>query len=324
MLAHGGLQSQIEQTQTALQKIGVEVEPLRWWDDARQGDLIHNFGVVPLEQIQQARAKKIPIVMTTLFTATCNRGDFKLRLQGSLVKMILKLPFGESIKQQLAWRSFGLCPQNVVGLEAEKRVLELVYGVPADRISVVPLGLPDIFLNARPAHRSEDYLVCAGTITERKNCISLAQLARKTQTPILFVGKPYSEYDPYWTQFNALIDGKWVRHQPHVADPASMIDILQKARGAVIMSRYENWCLAAHEAAACDLPVLLPPLKWARERFGDEAHYFTGNLNRDAEILKEFYERSPAYPAPRIRLYRWKEAAEQLRAIYERVLSTSR
>ena len=32
LLAHGGLQIQIEQTKAALEKIGIEVEYLRFWD----------------------------------------------------------------------------------------------------------------------------------------------------------------------------------------------------------------------------------------------------------------------------------------------------
>jgi glycosyltransferase involved in cell wall biosynthesis len=48
-----------------------------------------------------------------------------------------------------------------------------------------------------------------------------------------------------------------------------MIGLLQRARGFVLNSRFENWSLAAHEAAACGLPLLLPDLPWSREQFGD-------------------------------------------------------
>ena len=323
-LAHGGMQTQVEQTQVGLQSIGLEAEPLRWWDDSQKGDLIHYFGVAPLDHIHHARAKGIPVVMTNLFTSTCNRADSRLRLQGRLIRTMLKLPFGEGIKNQLAWRSFGVCAHNVVGLEAERQVLELVYAVPANQTSVVPLGLPEIFLKAQPGNRSGDYLVSPGTITERKNCIPLARLAHQAQVPMLFVGKPYSENDPYWVDFMKLVDGKWVRHQSHVADPAAMIALLQQARGAVVMSQHENWCLVAHEAAACGVPVLLPSQKWSHERFGAHAHYFTGNLDQDATALREFYERCPSLPAPGIRLFSWTEVAVELKMIYERVLSISR
>lgn len=325
-LAHGGMQTQIEQTQAALLALGVEVEPLRWWDDRQRGDLIHYFGVAPLSQIQHAQDKDMPLVMTNLFTAACNRTEARLRRQGWLVRTILNLPFGEGIKQQLAWRSFNCCAANIVGLAAERRVLELVYGLPRDQVELVPLGLQTIFLEAGPGQRDGDYLLCAGTITQRKNSVALARLARAAQVPVLFVGKPYAETEPYWQEFRALVDGRWVRHQAHVADPAAMVALLKSARGAMVMSDYENWCLTAHEAAACGVPVLLPDQNWSRERFGDQAHYFerVGFSPRNVEILKQFYTAAPGLPAPGIRLFSWADAAVRLKTIYERVLNAGR
>lgn len=325
-LAHGGMQTQIEQTQAALRDLGLEVEPLRWWDDRQRGDVIHYFGVAPLDHIRHARDKGIPLVMTNLFTAACNRTDARLQRQGWLVRAILNLPFGEGVKQQLAWRSFGRCAANVVGLEAERRVLKLVYGIPRDQVAIVPLGLDKTFLEAGPGKRDGDYLLCAGTITQRKNTVALARLARAAKVPILFVGKPYAETEPYWQEFRGLTDGVWVRHQPHVADSAAMVALLKSARGAVVMSEYENWCLTAHEAAACGVPVLLPDQNWSRERFGNQAHYFErpGFTARNVEILKQFYSAAPGLPAPAIELFSWADAARRLQAVYQRVLNAAR
>ena len=307
---------------TALIAAGVEAEPLRWWDDRQRGDLIHYFGAMPLDHIRHARDKGLPVVMTNLFTEACNRSDARLRRQGWMVRTILNLPFGEGIKQQLAWRSFKNCAANVVGLEAERRVLELVYGIPREKVELVPLGLEKIFLDAGQGNRGGEYLLCAGTITQRKNSVALARLARAAQVPILFVGKPYAETESYWQEFRALVDNRWVRHQTHVTDPAAMIALLKSARGAVVMSEYENWCLTAHEAAACGVPVLLPDQNWSRERFGDQANYFDriGFSQRNVEILKQFYAAAPGLPAPAIQLFSWADAADRLKTVYERAL----
>jgi len=48
MLAHGGAQIQIEQTWAALEKLGVIVEPLRWWDETQSGDVLHHFSRIPI------------------------------------------------------------------------------------------------------------------------------------------------------------------------------------------------------------------------------------------------------------------------------------
>ncbi len=68
-LAHGGAQIQIEQTAEALKKAGVEVEPLRWWDAAQRGDLIHHFARMPAEHIRLAQQKNIRVVIAELLTA---------------------------------------------------------------------------------------------------------------------------------------------------------------------------------------------------------------------------------------------------------------
>ena len=224
--------------------------------------------------------------------------------------------------QDLGLNSFAICDQNIVGLEAERRVLDLMYHLPREKTTVVPLGLEKVFLDAQPGDRSGNHLVCAGTITQRKNCIPLAQLALKARVPVLFVGKPYSEKDPYWIEFSRLIDGNWVQYQSHVADPAGMVALLQRSRAAVVMSQYENSCFTAHEAAACGLPVLLPPMRWAYERFGNQARYLKNvTFNQDnIEILRQFYADARELPVPAIKLFGWQDVAVQLQAVYTRAL----
>jgi glycosyltransferase involved in cell wall biosynthesis len=324
LLAHGGVQVQIEQTKKGLETAGLEVDWLRWWDTNQTGDIIHFFGVAPIGYIEQARRKSLKIVQTALFTETCNRSDLRLRMQGALTRAFLSMPAAVGIKRQLNWKSFLLCDMNVVGLEAERQVLEWVHGVPLARISVLPLGLSQEFLAAGPAASRGDGLICVGTITERKNIVPLARMAHEAQVPILFVGKPYDESDPYWIEFAALIDNRWVRHHPHVEDLAELINLYHGVRGSVVMSRYENWCLVAHEAAACGLPLLLPKQKWSWERFGTEASYFSDQGTAEkASQLKAFYEKAATAPAPNINLYSWTEVAQRLIRVYERLLNTS-
>lgn len=322
LLAHGGFQTQIEQTKRALEAIGVKVDFLRWWDSGQSGDLIHFFSAAPMAYLKLARLRQLPVVMTTLLTATCNRSHAQLRRQKCLTRLILALPGGEGVKDQLLWRSYRNCAQNVVGIEAEKQVLEIVYGVPSERISVVPLGLSEGYLRAGSGSRNEAHLISPGTITQRKNSVALAKLALAARSPILFVGKPYDFSDPYWISFQKLIDGEFVRYHPHVESEEEMIRLLQAARGFVLMSDYENWCLAAHEAAACGLPLLVPDQKWSRERFGETARYFSGlDETRNGEALASFYRDAPKLRPPQVNLEGWDAAARKLQALYERHIS---
>ena len=321
-LAHGGFQVQIEETKAALERRGVEVEYLRWWDDRQTGDLIHHFTAPPVAFLEMARGKGIPSVITHLFTSTCNRSPAHLRVQGAITRALLALPGG--IKNQLSWQSFRHADKMIVGLEAESRVLQIVYGLPPDRVALIPLGLHADFLQAGTPSRTEPYLVTTGTITNRKRSIELARMARAAQVPILFVGKPYTAGDAYGREFAELVDNRFVLHRDHVSDRGEMIRLLKSCRGFVIYSQHENWCLAAHEAAACGLPLLVPDQPWSRERFGGEASYLEAKPSaKNAARLRAFYDRCPELPAPKVRLYSWDDTAEKLEACY-RELVTSR
>lgn len=326
LLAHGGANTQVEQTRLALQKEGVDVEFLRWWDEGQRADLIHFFGPPSTSYVNWARLKHLPVITNQLFTGTCNRSVSRLKWQGRMLRLLLAVPFGVGVKQSLGWQAHERASRCVVGLEAERRVLQLVYRVSPERISVVPYGLNDAFLKAGGGPRTESHLICTGTITERKCSIELATLARAAQAPVLFVGKPYSESDPYWTRFKSLIDGQWVKYQAHVESEAKMVSLLQSARGFVLMSWFENWCLSAHEAAACGLPVLLNDQNWSRERFGNGARYFSsiGVSNDNTRILKQFYDDAPRLPASAARQYSWQEVARQLIKVYEQTISDER
>ena len=319
LLAHGGATTQVEQICLALRQEGVDVEFLRWWDEKQSGDLIHFFGAPPIGYLNLARLKRLPVVIHQLFTETCNRPLAKLKWQGRLVHSVLALPFGGGLKQKLGWQAYEKGSHNVVGLAAEQRVLEVVYRVPPEKISLVPCGLNTAFLQAGKGARNEPHLICTGTITERKCSVELAQLARAAQVPVLFVGKPYAETDAYWLRFKSLIDGQWVKYQGHVENEAKMISLLQSARGFVLMSWYENWCLSAHEAAACGLPVLVMDQNWSRERFGGQAHYFSslGVSEDNTNILKRFYADAPGCAAPDVRQYSWAEVARSLIQVYQ-------
>jgi len=205
----------------------------------------------------------------------------------------------------------------LVSLEAEKQILVRSYGVQERSVRTVPLGLKEAFLKAGPGSRTGDYLISHGTIAPVKNSVELARLAIEAQVPVLFIGKPFAAGDSYWEQFRQLVDNHYVRYQPHVASEAEMIGCLQKARGFVLNSRFENWSLAAHEAVACGLPLLLPNLPWSRERFGDQASYFPKEGSaQTVATLRNFYQKSSSLPPPKVRLYSWREVAEILRDAY--------
>ncbi len=324
LLAHGGHQTQIEMTMRAVERAGVEVDRVRWWDSRQTGDLIHLFAPADLTYLSHARLRKLPVVLTTLLGGDLQQSPGKLRRKRWKLRLMPKVPGFRGVNNLLPWQAFHLCALNQVSLAEEKRILEEVYGVPPEKVKVVPIGMSDAYLQARPSGRPGDFLISTATITPRKRSVETARLARAARVPILFVGKPYHESDPYWLEFRSLIDERFVRYQPHVEGEAAMIELYRSARGFMLDSVTENWCLSAHEAACCGLPCLLPRHSWALERFGPEARYLAGDPARDAVALREFYEQAPTLPAPQVKQWSWWEVGEQLVELYRPFLAQAR
>src|SRR5580693_1850499 len=106
MLAHGGAHIQIEQTRAGLESIGQPVEHLRWWDKDQAGDLIHYFGTPSNSFLELARAAGKPVVMTNLFTESCNRPASRLAFQGRMIKAAVHFPIIRQVKGQLNWLAY--------------------------------------------------------------------------------------------------------------------------------------------------------------------------------------------------------------------------
>ena len=325
MLSPGGAQVNMEQTMAELTKLGVDNAPLEWWNSRQTGDILHHFGHLPLWLARMARDHGWKVVVTLLLTQQCNRSKGSLLFRRILIRSALDGPLPRFLKEELPWYAYREYDKVVVGLEIERSIVEKSYGVRKECIVVVPSGTSDIFLKAGPGARVDNHLVSHGRIGPTKRSLELAKLARAANVPVLFIGRSQGTDPGYWRQFRELVDDKCVKHLDNVASEADLISLLQRARGYVLMSRFENWCLAAHEAAACGLPVLIPDQPWARERFGDEARYLpASNGTGAAAALRKFYEESPRLPPPKVQQYSWADVARQLKQVYQDLLSTSR
>jgi glycosyltransferase involved in cell wall biosynthesis len=320
LLTHGGFQIQIEQTKGALEEVGVEVEYLRWWDDGQLGDLIHYFGRPPGYYIEAAQKKGMKVVLGDLLTEMGSRPKWVRRAQRAAMSLAeLLLP--TSFRTRLAWDSFRIADASVALTAWEAYLLGEMFRAPTDRVFVIPNGVEMAFFDA-PRSKRGQWLVCTATITERKRVLELARAAVLAKSPVWIVGKPYAESDPYARQFMELAKRhpSVLRYEGAVNDRPTLARIYREARGFVLLSRMESLSLSALEAAACECPLLLSDLPWARTVFKDSAWYCPadGSAATTAGVLKRFYEASPSLAAPP-RPLTWKQIAGQLKSIYERL-----
>ena len=325
LLAHGGLQTQIEQTKQALESVGVEVEWLRWWDDKQKGDLIHYFGRAHPGYIRQAQGKGIKVVMSELLTGLGSRKTGARMAQ----KIIMNLARGFLPKEftaRLCWDSYHLADTSIALTSWEKKLMIDMFSAKPCRVHVVPNGVEEVFFqesNLKIQNPKSKYLVCTATITERKRVVELAEAAILAQVPVWVIGEPYSKGDQYYKKFVSVVESSkgLVKYEGGISDRAKMATIYKSASGFVLFSSMESLSLSALEAAAGNCPLLLADLPWARSTFGDGATYCRlGSGEQESKGLKDFYKRidkAPRAPLP----CRWSEVGAQLKQIYESLLA---
>ena len=325
MLAHGGMQVQIEQTKAALERVGVTVEPLRWWDDTQTGDVLQHFGRFPTHLIRLAHRKGMKVVVLDLLTEQGSRSRARLKLQ-KIVRCAMELALSSRRLAAFNWDSFRLADACLAGTEWEVFLMRELFGAPAEKTHVLPNGVEEVFLNSQPVKRGP-WLVCTGTITERKRMLELAEAAVRAQTPVWIIGKPYSEGDPYAQRFLAYANEhpQIIRYEGPIQDRARLAQAYREARGFVLLSTMETLSLSSFEAAACECRLLLSRLPWATTVFRHKACYcpITRSVARTAEVLRQFYDAAPDLPLPP-RPPTWLEVGQQLKRLYETVLATSR
>jgi glycosyltransferase involved in cell wall biosynthesis len=320
-LAHGGQAIQIQQTMAAIQALGVQVEPLRWWDDTQAGDVIHYFGRMPAEQIRFAAAKKMKVVMAEFLTAQGSRSPNQLRLQKFISNCMERLaPRG--FLTAYNWDSYRLASALVALTPWEKHLMEYMFDADPAKTFVVPNGVEVEFFNSPPLPRGP-WLVCTATITERKRVLELAQAAVVAETPVWIIGRSYDDNDPYAQKFFQLAkeNPKFIRYEGAISDRTKLAAIYRAARGFVLLSAMESLSLSALEATACECPVLLSDLPWARGSFSQGVQFcpVTGSVSIAAGVLRRFYDDAPQLPFPP-KPATWPEVARQLLAVYKKAV----
>jgi glycosyltransferase involved in cell wall biosynthesis len=325
MLAHGGAQVQIEQTKAALEKLDVTVEPLHWWDETQTGDVLQHFAVFPADLIRLAQQKGMKVVMLDLLTEQGSRSLARLKLQKTL-RLLISLALPRRRLARFNWECYRLADACLAGTEWEVFLMQELYGAPAEKTHVLPNGVEEVFLNSQPVKRGP-WLVCTGTITERKRTLELAEAAVRARTPLWIIGKPYSESDPYALRFFEFAKGhpQTIRYEGPIQERASLARAYREARGFVLLSSMESLSLSSFEAAACECPLLLSRLPWATTVFREGASYcpISTSAARTAGFLRQFYDAAPSV-APPPRPPAWLEVGQRLKRLYETLLGTAR
>jgi len=296
------------------------VEHLRWWEDRQPVDIIHYFGRPTLTYLQLAQKKGIRLVMEQLLTGLGSRSRRKLAIQKMIISLANKtLP--PIITNPFGWEVFRKVDALIANTTWEACLMSYMFGAPKEKVHVIENGVEEVFLKSERSQRSP-WLVCTATITERKRVLELAEAAVIAKTPVWILGKPYGDSDPYAQRFLAFArqNPQTIRYEGAISDRSQLARIYREARGFVLLSTMETLSLSASEAAACECPLLLSDLPWARTAFKENASYCPiASVSHTAQILRRFYDAAPTLKPPPTPPT-WIEIAQQFKAVYEQVL----
>jgi len=322
-IAHGGFATQIEQAKLALEKLGVNVEYMRWWELEQPADIIHYHGRPWTQYIVRGQQKGYKMVMTDLLTGLGARPRPARMLQKG-VQLAAQAVMGDGMLIRLSWDCYKQADACIAGTPWERQLMIEMFNAPPERVHCIPNGVEDVFLEKRPPAPRGPWLVSTATLTERKRVLELAQAAVAAQTPVWIIGRPYAESDPYAQAFLkfARQHSDIVRYEGGISDRAKLAEAYRSARGFVLLSAMESLSLSALEAAACGCPLLLSDLPWARCTFEKNATYCPiASKSRVAGVLRQFYEAAPSLPVPP-RPASWLEIGAQHQKLYQALLRT--
>ncbi|MCA0942797.1 glycosyltransferase [Salipiger pacificus] len=293
----GGPSVRVPRSAEALRRIGWPAEA-GLYESAAQipEETVHLFNVWPPESalaaLRDLRAAGKRVVFSPIYL------DFsEMPLWSALQQPDLPPQTRAALRRQLQTRGqhheiapgyhamvremLALCDHVIFLSEAERAALAAIGAeVPPERASLVhnpvdaalwPGGDPALFRQAHLPAGAGDYVICIGRVEPRKNQLSLARALRDLPLDLVLVGH---DGDPgYAARIRAELGERLIR--PGRLEPGGEMlrSALAGARAFVLASWAEGASLAALEAAAAGVPLVLSERSSEREYFGDLARY---------------------------------------------------
>jgi glycosyltransferase involved in cell wall biosynthesis len=260
--AFGGFELQMIAAMESARAAGADVAPLGFWRREADFDVLHLWGLdlQHSNTVKWARAGDKKIVLTALM----NHPGWE-----SWLRHLASLAVGPA---RLRRPMLAMIDCITVVNQAQARYLVGTVGFPAEKVSVVPNLVDDIFFKTGPQAGGfgiENYVLCTGNVCPRKNQLALVSACRKLGVPLLLVGNVLTGEEDYGravAEAIAVDDGlRWIQGLA----PGS-VELAGAYRGAAVFalpSHQEQQPISALEAAASGKALVLGNRPYARQEF---------------------------------------------------------
>ncbi len=333
----GGGEVQLEATAEALRRRGITAHTeLPPGDRFGPGAVLHLFGSHRefVSLAEEARRQGVPVVLSPIawFDPAARwrePGPWARRAGGAAALWLrqrgIRWPHWRSRLYRLADR---LLPNS----QAEAEQLIHLFGVPAEKIAVVPNGCWPRFAHAawlarRSTHpvlaQWQGYVLCPGRIEPRKNQLELIRALAASGRKLVLLGRVVPGHEDYLAQCRREA-GPQVRFVPPVPHAsADQMAAYARCGCLVLPSWFETPGLVALEAGASGTPLVLPRRGAAPEYFGPLARYVDprdrpGMAQAVAEACRQ--GRNPRLAQLVLDHFTWHHAAAVTAEVYRQVL----
>ena len=335
----GGGEIQLLKTKEHLEKAGVDIKFFdQWRDKFDDFDVLHVFGSVKdcVGLMRTARNKGVKVAVSSIFWSSFKRALHEGGTSGKklelfarhLTKLIFPyLPTGRR-------KTMALSDIIFPNAEAEKEQLVRLFGISREKIKVVPNGIDERFMFAKPDPFIEkfgmkDFVLAVGRIEPRKNQLNLIKALNDSGFKLVIVGDPVSDYMDYYKKCRSIAKQNivFLGGIPHEDE------LLASSYAACKVFAAPGWFetpgLAALEAAAAGASIAITKYGCTEEYFGDEASYFDpSNIKQIREAVKEasdVSEEKKKLLKERIRNnYLWENVARETLSGYESILKANK
>jgi glycosyltransferase involved in cell wall biosynthesis len=327
----GGPKVQALQTARYLPDHGVDVEFFNPWSeyDWKEFDLAHLFGAnyMTYDIALRLHQFSIPFVTSSIFFT--QRGPAFMRA-ARLVERVAKRAFsGIWTDYGVSGRVCELSSRVLPNTTDEAMLIEKGFGIPKEKIEVIPNGVEERFYQADPRlfierYGVRDFILNVGHIgSKRKNVLSLIRALKGIDHPAVIIGKiQRNEYSD-----RCIEEASRNRNITIIDGLASDSKMLESAYAAcsvfALPSYFETPGIAALEAALAGASIAITPYGGTKDYFMNDAVYVEpDSVASIARGIEEALNR-PGSSSLRERIYReylWQRVAEKTARAYHTAL----
>ena len=314
--AFGGFDMQMSNTLKAVCSKNVEAFKLDIWSRNQNFDIIHLWGVSPhnYQIIEWAKKANIKIVATILFPYSSNILWLKR------INNIYKKHF------KIAKYYYNLIDKIIVLNMGQAVALSKYYSIPISKIEIIPNIVGDVYFENKAYGKSfiDDFILCTGNISARKNQFKLATACVNLNVNLVLIGNVLTGEEEYSNKILDLViknsNLKWLTEIEEGS--SELASFYYNCKGFALISNEETQPISALEAVAVGKPILFQNKPFAKQRFFENAILIKNdNIKSIENGIRQMLTNKKSFANPHINECTFEKVGDKYARVYFDIFS---